>query len=43
MQLLNITSGDVAEALSYLNEFDKEYKLTNDEYGIGDFIQDLKG
>ena len=42
MQLLNITSGDVPEALAFLNDLDKEYNLTDDEYGIGDFIQDLK-
>jgi uncharacterized protein with von Willebrand factor type A (vWA) domain len=42
MQLLTYTSGDVAEALSWLTELDKEYNLTNDEYGMGDFIEDLK-
>jgi uncharacterized protein with von Willebrand factor type A (vWA) domain len=42
MQLLTYTSGDVAEALSWLTELDKEYKLTDDEYGLGDFIEDLK-
>ncbi|HUS03282.1 MAG TPA: VWA domain-containing protein [Chitinophagaceae bacterium] len=42
MQLLTYTSGDVAEALSWLTELDKEYDLTNEEYGIGDFIEDLK-
>jgi Ca-activated chloride channel family protein len=42
MQLLTYTSGDVAEALSWLTELDKEYKLTDDEYGMGDFIEDLK-
>lgn len=42
IQLLNITAGDVAEALAYLNELDKQYQLTDDSYGIGDFIQDLK-
>jgi len=42
MQLLTYTSGDVAEALSWLTELDKEYDLTNDEYGMGDFIEDLK-
>lgn len=41
-QLLTYTSGDVAEALQWLTELDKEYQLSNDEYGIGDFIQDLK-
>src|SRR5207253_9457117 len=33
---------DVAEALSWLTELDKEYKLTDDNYGLGDFIEDLK-
>ena len=42
MQLLTYTSGDVAEALSWLTELDKEYDLTNQEYGIGDFIEELK-
>jgi uncharacterized protein with von Willebrand factor type A (vWA) domain len=42
MQLLTYTSGDVAEALSWLTELDKEYNLTDDEYGMGDFIEDLK-
>ncbi|MBA2249606.1 MAG: VWA domain-containing protein [Chitinophagaceae bacterium] len=42
MQMLSYTNGDVAEALSWLTEVDKEYNLTNEEYGIGDFIEDLK-
>ncbi len=42
MQLLTYTSGDVGEALSWLTELDKEYDLTNNEYGMGDFIEDLK-
>jgi uncharacterized protein with von Willebrand factor type A (vWA) domain len=42
MQLLTYTSGDVAEALSWLTELDKQYDLTNEEYGMGDFIEDLK-
>ncbi|MCO6497175.1 MAG: VWA domain-containing protein [Chitinophagaceae bacterium] len=42
VQLLNYTSGDAAEALSWLTEIDKQYDLTNDEYGMGDFIEDLK-
>jgi Ca-activated chloride channel family protein len=41
-QLLTYTSGDAAEALQWLTELDKEYRLTDKEYGIGDFIQDLK-
>jgi uncharacterized protein with von Willebrand factor type A (vWA) domain len=42
MQLLTHTSGDVAEALQWLNELDKQYDLTNDDYGIGDFVDELK-
>ncbi len=41
-ELLNYTSGDADEALSWLNELDKQYKITNNEYGIGNFIDDLK-
>ncbi len=41
-QLLNYTSGDVQEALQWLNELDKEYTLTDNNYGMGDFIEDLK-
>ena len=42
MQLLTHTSGDFNEAMQWLNELDKEYKLTDNEYGIGDFLEDLK-
>jgi uncharacterized protein with von Willebrand factor type A (vWA) domain len=42
MQLLTYTNGDVAEALNWLNELDKKYELTGDEYGMGDFIDELK-
>jgi len=42
MQLLSYTNGDVSEALSWMNELDKKYELTDDEYGMGDFIEDLK-
>ncbi|MBS1948387.1 MAG: VWA domain-containing protein [Bacteroidetes bacterium] len=42
MQLLNYTNGDVGEALQWMNQLDKEYKLTDDEYGMGNFIDDLK-
>jgi Ca-activated chloride channel family protein len=41
-QLLVITSGDVSEALSWLTNLDGQYNISNDEYGIGDFIEDLK-
>ncbi|MBL7859382.1 MAG: VWA domain-containing protein [Cyclobacteriaceae bacterium] len=42
MQLILITSGNVAEALQWLTEVDRQYGLTNKNYGIGDFIEDLK-
>ncbi len=41
-QILVYTSGDIPEALNWLIELDKEHKITTDEYGIGDFIEDLK-
>ncbi|RYZ22114.1 MAG: hypothetical protein EOO10_21935 [Chitinophagaceae bacterium] len=41
-QLLTYTSGDVSEAMQWLNELDKKYELTDDEYGMGDFIEELK-
>lgn len=41
-ELLLHTSGDVEEALDWLRELDKEYGLTTDDYGIDDFIEDLK-
>lgn len=42
LQLLTMTSGDAAEALSWLNQLDNQYGLTRDGYGIGDFIEELK-
>ncbi len=41
-QLLTYTNGDASEALSWMNELDKQYQLTNNDYGMGDFIDDLK-
>jgi len=41
LQLLTYTSGDVSEALDWMNELDKDHQLTNDNYGMGDFIEDL--
>ncbi|MFN6946993.1 MAG: vWA domain-containing protein [Cytophagaceae bacterium] len=41
-EMLNHTSGNVEEALDWLNEVDQKHRLTNDKYGMGDFIQDLK-
>jgi uncharacterized protein with von Willebrand factor type A (vWA) domain len=42
LQLLTITSGDISEALNWLTQLDNKYGLTNNEYGMGDFIQELK-
>ncbi|MEX0773225.1 MAG: hypothetical protein WEB89_03935 [Balneolales bacterium] len=43
-QLLLISSGDPSQALKWLTELDKEYKITDDMegYSIGDFIKDLE-
>ncbi|MFY7668232.1 MAG: vWA domain-containing protein [Crocinitomicaceae bacterium] len=41
-ELITHTSGDVDEALDWLNILDKEYSLTSDEYTLDDFIEDLK-
>jgi Ca-activated chloride channel family protein len=41
-ELLQYTNGDAAEALNWLTQLDKQYKLTDKDYGIGDFIEDLK-
>lgn len=42
MQLLTYTSGDVSEALNWMNQMDRDYEMTNHEYGMGDFIDELK-
>ena len=42
MQLLTYTNGDVGEALNWMNQLDKEYEMTNGDYGMGDFIDELK-
>lgn len=41
-QLLLHTSGDMAEALDWMNELDKQHNITTSEYGMGNFIEDLK-
>src|SRR5690606_36228909 len=41
-ELLNYTSGDATEALESLTHIDRKYPLTTSDYGIGDFIEDLK-
>ena len=42
LQLIIVTSGEVSETLNWMNELDKRYKLTDDSYGMGDFIDELK-
>jgi Ca-activated chloride channel family protein len=41
-ELITHTSGDFDEAIDWLRELDKEYKLTDSNYTIDDFIEDLK-
>ena len=42
MELLHYTNGDASEALNWLTQLDNKMKFTTPEYGIGDFIEDLK-
>jgi Ca-activated chloride channel family protein len=41
-ELLHYAAGDAPEALSWMNQLDKEHHLTTKNYGMGDFIEDLK-
>jgi uncharacterized protein with von Willebrand factor type A (vWA) domain len=41
-ELITYTSGDFDEAIDWLRQLDKEYELTDDDYTIDDFIEDLK-
>ncbi|WP_435138996.1 vWA domain-containing protein [Formosa sp. A9] len=41
-ELITHTSGDFDEAISWLRELDKEYQLTDANYTVDDFIEDLK-
>lgn len=42
LELLNYTNGDASEALEWMNQLDQQYGLTDDNYGMGDFIEDLE-
>lgn len=42
LEIVTYTSGDVEEALNWMTEIDKEHKITDENYGMGDFIEDLK-
>lgn len=41
-ELITHTSGDFDEAIDWLRELDKEYELTDEDYTIDDFIEELK-
>jgi uncharacterized protein with von Willebrand factor type A (vWA) domain len=43
-ELLTIASGDVKEALHWLNELDEQYDITGqfEDYGLGDFVDELE-
>lgn len=41
LELVTYTSGDVDEALDWLREIDKAHELTDENYTIDDFIEDL--
>ena len=41
-QLLHLSAGDAEEALRWLTQLDERYGLTTDDYGLGDFIDELK-
>jgi uncharacterized protein with von Willebrand factor type A (vWA) domain len=41
-EILVYTSGDVADAIDWMNEIDREHHITDNAYGMGDFIQDLR-
>jgi uncharacterized protein with von Willebrand factor type A (vWA) domain len=42
LQILLHTNGDVAEAMNWMNQLDRKYGFTNDQYGMGDFIDEMK-
>ena len=41
-ELITFTSGDFDETINWMKELDKEYNLTNEDYNIDDFVEDLK-
>lgn len=40
-ELITHTSGDVDEAIDWLRSLDKEYELTDENYTLDDFLEDL--
>ncbi len=41
-ELITHTSGDFDEAIDWLRQLDKEYSLTDENYTVDDFIEDLR-
>ncbi len=41
-EIITHTSGDLDEALEWLDTLDKEYKISEDDYSMDDFVEDLK-
>ena len=41
-ELITHTSGDLDETLQWMKELDAEYNLTNEDYTLDDFVEDLK-
>tara|TARA_B100000768_G_C11284641_1_gene381427 strand:+ start:677 stop:1801 length:1125 start_codon:yes stop_codon:yes gene_type:complete len=41
-ELITHTSGELDEAIEWLDALDKEYKISDDDYSMDDFLEDLK-
>lgn len=41
-ELLTHTSGDFDEALDWMKQLNEEYELTTEDYGLEDFVEELK-
>lgn len=41
-ELITHTSGDFDETMDWLKQLDEEYKLTDEDYTLDDFVQELK-
>lgn len=41
-EILVHTSGDLADALDWMTQIDREHHLSDNSYGMGNFIEDLK-
>lgn len=41
-EIITHTSGDLDEALDWMKQLDEEYQLTDEDYSLDDFVEDLK-